>query len=205
MKVRTQFCTLAAAGRTVAATAAAFALIITMSPAPASAITRSEILSRADGWVRQGVVYSQTSSHAGYRRDCSGFVSMAWKLPTSYTTRNISGSARRVPLSALRPGDAILQPGHIQIFAGWANRRAGRFIAIEESSWGHPAHRKVKRLPGSGVGLRVRGIEEAVVPSVDSVERGADLLSALPPVMPLPLYVLAPDSGPVTPNDLSRS
>ena len=35
------------------------------------------------------VPYSQTRYYAGYRTDCSGFVSMCWALPSSYNTRTL--------------------------------------------------------------------------------------------------------------------
>ena len=106
-------------------------------------------------------MYSQSSNYGGYRRDCSGFVSMAWKLSTSHTTRTIGNRSNRVSLARLQPGDAILQPGHIQLFAGWVDRRRGTYLAIEESSRGHPARRKVKRLPRGAIGLRLPGITAA--------------------------------------------
>src|SRR4051812_39625328 len=47
-------------------------------------ITRAETIARASPWVRDHVMYSQSSATAdlkdGYRRDCSGFVSMAWHV-----------------------------------------------------------------------------------------------------------------------------
>jgi hypothetical protein len=199
VKVRIPSRTVAAVGRMLAASAVVLTLIAIMSPAPASAITRQEVLSRASSWVRQGVIYSQSSNHDGYRRDCSGFVSMAWKLSASYTTRTISSRSKRVALSALKPGDAVLQPGHVQIFAGWADHRQGTFIAIEESNWGRPALRRVKPLPDGGIGLRFAGIEEAEIPSPTAA---AELLSALPPVQQLPIYVLPSNNGTAPMNDV---
>ncbi|KAL0217345.1 hypothetical protein RCL1_007926 [Eukaryota sp. TZLM3-RCL] len=40
-------------------------------------MTRKTVLARGKRWVDLGVSYSQTSTFEGYRKDCSGFVSMA--------------------------------------------------------------------------------------------------------------------------------
>src|SRR5438105_14469861 len=47
---------------------------------------RRSALDRGLRWFDEKVPYSQSRSHDGYRTDCSGFVSMAWQLGTSYTT-----------------------------------------------------------------------------------------------------------------------
>lgn len=187
---------LASAGRALAATAAAIALFATVAPAPAAAITRPEVVSRASSWVAKRVIYSQSANFAGYRRDCSGFVSMAWELRTSLTTRTLSRVGTRIPFARLRPGDAILQPGHVQIFAGWKSRRAGTYIALEESNWGLPALRRVKTLPSNGMGLRLRAIQDSPVSGIPSAPV-TTLLSELPSPQPLPLFVL-PGSGDTT-------
>lgn len=55
-------------------------------------ITRDEIMSRAQNWVDRRIPYSQTQTTDGYRQDCSGYVSMAWKSSTAgggHTTRDM--------------------------------------------------------------------------------------------------------------------
>ena len=53
-------------------------------------ITRDEIISRAQDWVNRKIPYSQTSTTDGYRQDCSGYVSMAWKSSQpGHTTYNM--------------------------------------------------------------------------------------------------------------------
>lgn len=46
-------------------------------------ISRDEVISRAQDWVNRRIPYSQTQYTDGYRQDCSGYVSMAWKSSTS--------------------------------------------------------------------------------------------------------------------------
>ena len=106
----------------------------TLGPAaPGDAITRAQIISRADDWISNQVPYSQTEgwedSAAGgpYRMDCSGFVSMAWGLTTSMVTStlpqvatvtdgNISGDTN------LNPGDALdYTADHAVLFDHWTD------------------------------------------------------------------------------------
>ena len=134
--------------------------LLGLFPTTAHAITRTTVLDRAHTWVAKKVIYSQTSWYAGYRRDCSGFVSMAWKLGRSYTSRTIHAVATRVPLAKLRPGDAVHTPGHIALFVKWANKAHTRYVAMEESMWGHPAMHHVRSLGRGATGLRYRHISK---------------------------------------------
>jgi len=144
----------------VAALAAVFVTLLGVPPATAHAITRDAVLDRAHNWVAKKVRYSQSSTFGGYRRDCSGFVSMAWKLGRSYTSTTIRSVAKRVPLSKLKPGDAIRTPGHVAIFVKWANRARTRYVAMEQSTWGRPALRHVRSVGRGATGLRYRRITE---------------------------------------------
>ena len=80
----------------LAATLSAAILAGGVFPAPASAITREQVIARGMHWVKKRVPYSQRRYHQGYRQDCSGFVSMAWNVKTSYTTYSISRVSRRI-------------------------------------------------------------------------------------------------------------
>jgi hypothetical protein len=128
------------------------------APARAHAITRTKILKRARVWVKKRVPYSQSGYRRGYRRDCSGFVSMAWGLKKSYTTRTISKRARRIHISSLKPGDAVLIPGHVSIFGGWKSKRKRTYWAFEETTWGSHAKRRVRRIPHGAKALRRKGL-----------------------------------------------
>jgi hypothetical protein len=94
------------------------------------------MLSRAQYWVRMRftygtvfvrgrVVHTETKpDQAGkaYRTDCSGLVSMAWHLTMSRTTLDFarwSGTVKLPSIHDLKPGDALLRPGHIELFARW--------------------------------------------------------------------------------------
>lgn len=175
------------------ALAAAIVSLALALPAPAHAITRDEVVARAASWVKGRVGYSQRAYFAGYRRDCSGMVSMAWKLGTSLTSRTIASRARRIPLSALRPGDAIVTPGHVQIYVGRASGH--RIVTLEQSSGSRRAVRSVKAMPRRAVALRFRGITDAPV----LVAAATPPASAPTPVsLPTPTVVAASVGAPST-------
>jgi hypothetical protein len=138
--------------------ASLLAALVGFAPASAAAITRAEVLTRAHSWVTKRIIYSQRARYAGYRRDCSGFVSMAWRLRTSYTSSSIHAVARRIPLWKLRPGDAVHTPGHVAIFVKWKSRARHTYVAMEESRWGRPAMRHVRSLGRGATALRYRRI-----------------------------------------------
>jgi hypothetical protein len=150
-------------------------LVSGLVPTSAFAITRNDVLSRAHSWVAKRVMYSQSGSHSGYRRDCSGFVSMAWRLSTSYTTRTIAAVAKHIPISQLRAGDAVRTPGHVALFVAWKNKAKGTYIAMEESQSGKPALHDVRSIRRGAVALRYRRITDtplvlAAAPSVDATQ-----------------------------------
>lgn len=159
VKVRNVF----SAGRAktcAALCAATLTAALFFAPAPASALTRHQVMKRASSWIVKKVPYSQRGTFKGYRRDCSGFVSMAWKLDHSYTTRSISARAKRIPIASLRPGDAILKPGHVSLFGGWKNRAKRQYWAYEQTTWGSHARKRVRTIPRRAKALRRKGIAE---------------------------------------------
>jgi hypothetical protein len=90
-------------------------------------ITRTEVMKRAKDWWDRKVPYSQSAytwdvNHGKkYRQDCSGFVSMAWKLTSSRTTSTLDEVATKIAWANLKPGDMILRNGHVKLFEKWAN------------------------------------------------------------------------------------
>jgi len=128
------------------------------APRRAKTITRSTVISRSRHWVKKRVRYSQRRYYRGYRRDCSGFVSMAWRTGRSYSTRTIHRVSHRISYKKARPGDAVLTRGHVAIFAGWKNRKAKTFYAYEESTWGRGARKSVKRFGRGAKMIRRDGI-----------------------------------------------
>ncbi|MBX3191565.1 MAG: hypothetical protein KF819_31515 [Labilithrix sp.] len=103
---------------------------------------RRRAMERGFTWLDANVPYSQSRSYKGYRTDCSGFVSMAWELGTSYTTANfISGGGQSHAIGAyggLVPGDALVRrangAGHIVMFLGWNDSAKTSACVIEQAS-----------------------------------------------------------------------
>lgn len=68
--------------------------------------------------------------------DCSGFVSRCWKLPRSYSTRELTRLCTPIhDLSQLQPGDIFnLSNAHVLLFVGWTTANRQRIIAYETGS-----------------------------------------------------------------------
>lgn len=103
---------------------------------PAGALTRLEIVSRAQRWVELGVPYSQSSRFEGYRQDCSGMASMAWTLPMpGASTRTLAPYGTLISRDDLQPGDMLLKYDyHAVIFYKWANAQHTSYWTLEQSS-----------------------------------------------------------------------
>ena len=114
------------------------------------AITRPEVLRRGNSWIKERVMYSQRppphcNRYGCYRRDCSGYVSMCWRLGRSYTTATIMQVADRIDRNKLRPGDALWRRragrGHMALFVGRNDK--GLAVVYEEYRTGRPCERRV--------------------------------------------------------------
>ncbi len=126
---------------------AAMALVIlTAAATPASALTREEILDRAQRWVSLEVPYSQVSNFESYRQDCSGMMSMAWKLGYSYSSRTLAPLGVEISREELQPGDMMLEYDyHAAVFYKWANGDHTWYWAMEQSGTvGHAVCRLTK-------------------------------------------------------------
>ena len=103
-------------------------------------ITRAEVIKRAKDWWDRKIPYSQTAYASDinrgktYRTDCSGFVSMAWKLTSSRTTSTLDEVATKIAWANLKPGDMILRNGHVKLFEKWANTAHTSVWIYEEGS-----------------------------------------------------------------------
>lgn len=114
-----------------------------------AARSATDIIARAKTWVDANppVGYSQTPPYypdpiRGYRRDCSGYVSMAWQLPPpGLTTETLPDVADVITPDDLQPGDVLDNRdgerngkfAHVVIFVGWANSAHTAYRAYEEN------------------------------------------------------------------------
>jgi hypothetical protein len=103
-----------------------------LNASSALAISRDTVLARAQLRVDKPVPYSQLKYYAGYRTDCSGYVSMCWATGTSWSTSTFFAVTHKISVSQLKPGDAMLKKGyHIRLFYGWADDAHTSYIAYE--------------------------------------------------------------------------
>ena len=130
-------------GRTaVAALALGFATLIVAPSAQATLPDCSEgsirgaapsdagpMLDRAFDWIHRAVPYCQclVSGSGGYRSDCSGLVSWAWKLPppgriTTEFAPFMTDLTKAIAGTDLRQGDAVNNSDHVMLFKAWVTK-----------------------------------------------------------------------------------
>lgn len=110
---------------------------------------RSTMIARAQDWVDKHVPYSGTGSYAGYRTDCSGYVSMCWELGgpglTTSTLNKVSGSISK---DSLQPGDAIIcEAEHVILFGGWTDSTKTHYVGYEEANASEGTIKRVTPYP----------------------------------------------------------
>lgn len=128
------------------------------------AISRGEIVERAESWLRPSVPFGGQRYHQNeygiYRTDCSGYVSMAWGLPGIPPSRHggletvgLVGVSVAVAKGELRAGDALLADCGVGsvIFHEWADVEGEHYWGFEQSVAG-TVHRRIA-FPGGGFRL----------------------------------------------------
>ncbi|MFI6205255.1 peptidoglycan-binding protein [Streptomyces sp. NPDC051041] len=112
------------------------------APAVPRGISRAEIIARAMTWVAAKVPYRMDAYWSdGYRQDCSGYVSMAWKLPGNEWTGSLRQYGVRISKEELQPGDILLfhnpanpeSGSHVVIFGGWTDGTRTSYTAYEQT------------------------------------------------------------------------
>ncbi len=128
--------------------ALALVLLLTV-PSSALALTRPEIISRAQRWVDLEVPYNQSGRFEGWRTDCSGMMSMAWKLwQPGYTSRTLAPYGVRISRDELQPGDMMLKYDyHAAVFYKWANADHTWYWTLEQSGSAGKAVMRLTRYP----------------------------------------------------------
>ena len=87
-------------------------------------INRDEIILRAQKWKSNKVKLIKNNTYEGYNTDNSGFISMAWKLPSpGFNTRRLSYFCTMNNKSDLRKGDAFFnnENNNSFLFNNWIN------------------------------------------------------------------------------------
>lgn len=179
----------------------------------AYAVGRSDIVERGIDWVSRGITYDAGKSFQGYRRDCSGFVSMTWQYKAN------PGTIAFPPFSAtgqyaialdsfddLAPGDAINKTvreknskgqlvGHVMLFGGWATADHQEMYLIHEYSPGKPAALVRARRDTIGPYIAIRASNAA--PPTAPVAAPSD---PAPAPDPTPVAPAAPGCGKLVAN-----
>ena len=85
----------------------------------------------------------------GYRRDCSGYVSMALGLQgPGLNTSGLAARSTMITKQELRPGDLLINTapdlrGHVVLFERWADTSQTRYHGYEQSGSGGTHHRTI--------------------------------------------------------------
>ncbi|WP_432832742.1 hypothetical protein [Dactylosporangium sp. CA-092794] len=134
---------------------------ISTSGLPSSAsdgcLDGQQVLARAASWLtawRGGAVpYLSSVDPAtwlgGYRRDCSGYASMALGLDgPGLDTAGLVAQSTPIPKAALRAGDLLINPaldgdGHVVIFDAWTDATMSAYVGYEQSGDGGTHHRTI--------------------------------------------------------------
>lgn len=115
------------------------------------------VLARAATWLTAwnggSVPYLSSGDRAGwfhgYRRDCSGYASMALGLPgPGLNTRELAARATPIQKAQLRAGDLLINPapdlaGHVVIFDHWMDLTMTSYMGYEQSGDGGTHHRVI--------------------------------------------------------------
>ncbi|MFB6602622.1 hypothetical protein ACFCXR_34270 [Streptomyces noursei] len=133
-------------------------------PPPGPGAARREMLARAATWLTADngsqIPYSQSQVWKdGYRQDCSGYVSMALRLPTPGTNTvglaTDRGLTRPISLGALKGGDLLIDASgdnnnrHVVIFEKWNDTAHSSYTAFEQRGDHGTDHRSLTYgLPG---------------------------------------------------------
>lgn len=132
------------------------------SPAPSPSGTDGcgdgvAVLARAatwlTGWNGGPVPYLSSADPAtwlhGYRRDCSGYASMALGLPgPGLTTAELATRGIPIQKTQLRAGNLLINPapdlaGHVVIFDHWTDPTMTSYVGYEQSGDGGTHHRVI--------------------------------------------------------------
>lgn len=120
-----------------------------------SCVEAATVFGRAQSWLTAWsggpVPYLSSGDPAdwfqGYRRDCSGYVSMALGLDgPGLNTSGLAAHSTIISKSDLRPGDLLINTapdlrGHVVLFERWTDASMSRYYGYEQSGDGGTHHR----------------------------------------------------------------
>ncbi|GAA0477437.1 hypothetical protein Aca07nite_72340 [Actinoplanes capillaceus] len=122
-----------------------------------SCVDAATVFGRAQTWLTAwsggSVPYLSSGNPAdwfqGYRRDCSGYVSMALGLEgPGLSTSGLAERSTIISKSELRPGDILINTapnlrGHVVLFERWADASMTRYYGYEQTGSADTQHRAI--------------------------------------------------------------
>ena len=125
--------------------------------APDGCASTTAIFARAQtwltGWAGGPVPYKASANPAdlfhGYRRDCSGYISMALGLPgPGLNTSGLAAASTPIDKNDLQPGDLMINVapalrGHVVLFERWGDPSKTSYYGYEQSGDGGTHHRRI--------------------------------------------------------------
>ncbi len=174
-------------------------------------------LAIAHRWIDLGITYARGRTFEGYRRDCSGFVSMAWGLPKPGASTAMLEPFSNHPdtfeiaIDDLIAGDGLNRRtrqqvagggtiGHVRLFGGWINKAEGTHCILDYYST-DKVGRAVKGTRNDladYVGLRRNGL--STTPRAGTPTPPAPTPTAPTPSTPPPATPPAPSAHANTPD-----
>ncbi|MFI6102208.1 hypothetical protein ACIA8G_42220 [Lentzea sp. NPDC051213] len=146
-------------------------LVASLPAQAAPSVSRAELISRARVWQTANnggpVPYSQNHYWTdGYRQDCSGYVSMAAKLPAPGAITidlNDRLHSSGIDMVDLRQGDIVVNPvgdsangRHVVIFDRWVSQYKTSYYAYEQRSGAGTSYRVLRYGLVAGDNYRAR-------------------------------------------------
>ena len=115
------------------------------SSAPTSgSVSSSSIVERARSVVGTGYTWGGSSPSSGF--DCSGLITYAYQGSglnlNGRTSSQIANGGRYISQSQAQPGDIVVWPGHVAIYAGNGtiiDASNSKRLVLERSIWGNPS------------------------------------------------------------------
>jgi hypothetical protein len=125
--------------------------------ADAACAAGEAVLARAATWLTawngKPVPYLSSADPAtwfqGYRRDCSGYASMALGLPgPGLDSARLAARGTPIPKTDLQAGDLLINPapdlaGHVVIFDHWTDPTMTSYVGYEQAGDGGTWHRTI--------------------------------------------------------------
>jgi len=130
-------------------------LVAARRTAASALVSRATVISRAQKWVNDGVTYSQSRTHLGYRTTARAACPTPGCWPSRASTPPVPEHLHQDRQGFLKRGDILLNKaagnsGHVAIFEKWANSAHSSYVGTNVRLRHPPPHDHVPVLLGYG-------------------------------------------------------